>query len=344
MSTQRPTDRTARPSRAAALMPTRITAWVRVMAWASMVTNGALILTGGLVRLTGSGLGCPTWPRCTADSWTNTPEMGVHGVIEFGNRLLTFVLAAIAILTFMSLWNLRRRHPGAFRISLLLGLGIPLQAVIGGVTVRTGLNPWVVGIHFIVSAVLVALAAVLVNRLRRASLSSVAADEDSALLPETSRSWARGLAWVFAVSGALAVYLGTLVTGTGPHSGDSRDVARHAFDAYTMVRLHVVPTYVLVVAVVLGLVVAMRQRWPAALTRMLGLMALVLVFQAAVGYYQWFNALPVVAVALHLFGSATLVGVLSMSVEKLVTMSRPVAPTTTDDVLTDRHPVAPHQG
>ena len=90
-------------------MPTRITAWVRVMAWASMVTNGALILTGGLVRLTGSGLGCPTWPRCTADSWTNTPEMGIHGYIEFGNRTLTFVLVAVSVLTFLAVWRLRDR-------------------------------------------------------------------------------------------------------------------------------------------------------------------------------------------------------------------------------------------
>ena len=82
--------------------PATVTPWVRGLAVASLLTNSLLILTGGLVRLTGSGLGCPTWPRCTADSWTSTQEMGVHGLIEFGNRLLTFVLIAVAIGTFLS--------------------------------------------------------------------------------------------------------------------------------------------------------------------------------------------------------------------------------------------------
>ena len=82
-------------------------------AWAAVVANTVIILTGGLVRLTGSGLGCPTWPRCTDESWTNTPEMGLHGVIEFGNRLLTFLLVIIAVLTVLAVWRSRRRqrHP-----------------------------------------------------------------------------------------------------------------------------------------------------------------------------------------------------------------------------------------
>ncbi|MFT2689112.1 COX15/CtaA family protein [Clavibacter zhangzhiyongii] len=120
--------------------------------------------TGGLVRLTGSGLGCPTWPRCTADSFVSTPEMGVHGIIEFGNRLLTFLLVIVAIATFLAVLRLRNRGRGLFSIALAIGLGIPAQGVIGGITVLTGLNPYIVGLHFVVSVVLVVLSTVLVWR------------------------------------------------------------------------------------------------------------------------------------------------------------------------------------
>lgn len=230
------------------LMPTEVTGWVRAMAWASMLANALLIVTGGAVRLTGSGLGCPTWPRCTDESWTNTPAMGIHGYIEFGNRTLTFLLIAIAVLTFLAVWRLRDRHPDFLRIALAIGVGIIVQAVVGGITVRTGLNPWIVGVHFVVSAVLVALAAVLVNRSRRVSLAQVAQAERPGQLTGRDRGWARTLAVVVGVASALTIYLGTLVTGTGPHSGDSGEVTRHTFDPYIVTRVHVVPVYVLVAA------------------------------------------------------------------------------------------------
>lgn len=306
-------------------MPTEVTGWVRGMAWASLLANALLILSGGLVRLTGSGLGCPTWPRCTEDSWTNTPEMGIHGVIEFGNRTLTFLLAAIAVLTFLAVWRLRDRHPDYVRLALLLGLGIVLQAVVGGITVRTGLNPWVVGVHFLISAVLIAMAAVLVNRVRRASLPDVAGAERAGQLVGTDRALARSVALVLAVAGFFTVYLGTLVTGTGPHSGDSGEVARHAFDPYVVTRLHVVPVYVLVAVTVAALVLVHVRRWPPASRRILWLLAAVIAVQAAVGYYQFFNELPVAAVAVHLAGAATLAAVLTMTVEKLLRLSAPAS-------------------
>lgn len=309
------------------LMSDHVTRWVRVMAWASLVANGLLIVTGGGVRLTASGLGCPTWPRCTPESWTNTPEMGVHGYIEFGNRLLTFVLVAIAILTFVSIVRLRRRHRDLFVLALLLALGIPLQAVIGGITVRTGLNPWVVGIHFVLSAILVVLAAVLVNRTRRVSLPSVHAAEGPGQFTESERTPVRLLAVVIGVAGALTIYLGTLVTGTGPHSGDSGEVARHAFDPYLIARAHVVPVYITVIAVVVALVLAVRRPWPAPLLRSLQVLGLVLVLQAAVGYYQWFNNVPALAVAIHMAGSALMAGCGAMAVEKMLALSaRPASP------------------
>ena len=306
------------------LMPTQVTGWVRATAWASLVANALLIVTGGAVRLTGSGLGCPTWPRCTDASWTNTPEMGIHGYIEFGNRTLTFLLVVVSVLTFLAVWRMRDRHPSFTRIAVAIGLGIIVQAVVGGVTVRTGLNPWVVGIHFVISAGLIALASVLVDRTRRVSLERVAVAERGGQLDGLDRAVARGLAFVVGVGGALTIYLGTLVTGTGPHSGDSGEVARHAFDPYVVTRVHVVPVYLIVTATVAALVLAVVRGWPGALRRILGVLAVLLVVQAAIGYYQFFNGVPELAVGLHMAGAAALAAVVTMAVEKVYAVSAPV--------------------
>lgn len=147
-------------------LPTRITRATQVVAWATLVSNIAIILTGGAVRLTASGLGCPEWPRCTPESWVATQEMGLHGAIEFGNRLLTYVLVLICALMFFALLRLRRSHRALFRMSLVILAGIPLQAVIGGITVWTNLNPWIVGLHFLLSAALVMVSTMLLNRIR----------------------------------------------------------------------------------------------------------------------------------------------------------------------------------
>ena len=110
--------------------------------WASLVSQILIVVTGGIVRLTGSGLGCPTWPKCTEDSLITVPEMGLHGVIEFANRLLTFVLALIALLTFLTVLALGKKlRKGLVIPAFILGLGIPAQAVLGGFTVLTQLNP-----------------------------------------------------------------------------------------------------------------------------------------------------------------------------------------------------------
>lgn len=336
--TPAPASTSPRTRLTAHLVPAGVTAWTRAMAWASLLANALLIVTGGAVRLTGSGLGCPTWPRCTDESWTNTPEMGLHGVIEFGNRLLTFLLVIIAVLTMLSVWRSRHRHPWLVRLAAAIGVGIVLQAVVGGITVRTGLNPWVVGIHFVISAVLVAVAAVLVNRTRRASLLRVAEGERPGQVAGTDRGWMRALAPVLAVSTALAIYLGTLVTGTGPHSGDAGVVARLTFDPYVITRVHVVPVYVLVAAAVVALGLSLARRWPGAVRRILGVLAGVVAVQALIGYYQFFNGVPELAVGLHMAGAAALAAVATMAVEKMYAVSAraadPVAPGQVRDALT----------
>lgn len=292
--------------------PTTVTPWVRALAVASLLANSLLVLTGGLVRLTGSGLGCPTWPRCSAESWTNTPEMGVHGIIEFGNRLLTFVLAAVAVLTFLSVLRLRHEFPRLFRLALVLGLGIPLQAVVGGITVWVQLHPLVVGIHYFISAVMICLSTLLVLETRRIGLSAVALEQRTGQA-QASRTVIRGAALVMAALTMCVLYLGTLVTGTGVHAGDE-DSARLAFAPRLITFLHVVPVYLLVATVVGALLIGAVKQWPRVLRRAHAVVAGVLVAQALVGYYQYLNNVPIPAVALHLVLSAVTVWAVTRAV------------------------------
>ena len=130
--------------------------WVRPLAWATLVANVVLVVTGGAVRLTGSGLGCPTWPRCTDESFRPHGELSLHEAIEFGNRTLTFVLVAVAIATYVVMWRTGRRDLRA--MALIVALGIPAQAIIGGITVLTDLNPWVVSLHLLCSLAIIGVA------------------------------------------------------------------------------------------------------------------------------------------------------------------------------------------
>ena len=137
--------------------------WLRPLAWATLVANVVLVVTGGAVRLTGSGLGCPTWPRCTSSSFTPHGALDIHAAIEFGNRLLTFVLVAIAVATFLAAWSSSRTEVRV--LAFVLALGIPAQAIIGGVTVLTDLNPWVVSFHLLCSLAIIGLSVLFLHRL-----------------------------------------------------------------------------------------------------------------------------------------------------------------------------------
>src|SRR4051812_37542857 len=135
----------------ARLMPAEVTPWTRLLAWANLALQVVIVGTGGAVRLTGSGLGCPTWPQCTDGSLVATPEMGIHGIIEFSNRLLTFVLVAVAVLLFLAAVRTARTGRRLVVPALLIGLGIPLQGVIGGVSGPTPPHPPPVGPPLLVS-------------------------------------------------------------------------------------------------------------------------------------------------------------------------------------------------
>lgn len=286
-------------SRLTSSLPRTATPLVRRLAIASLVSQIAIVVTGGAVRLTASGLGCPEWPRCTAESIITTPEMGFHGVIEFGNRLLTFVLVIIAVAMIVSVLGMRRERKDLFRLSIGLFLGIPVQAVIGGISVWTDLNPWVVGLHFIVSMVLISVATVLLNRAR---LTTGQHREQHA--PAAS-PLLRQLLVTSAVLTSIAVVLGVVVTGSGPHAGDS-GAARNGLDPDLMTRVHALPVYLLVATVTLAVVVAYRSQVHEKLRKALLILTVVVLAQAAIGYVQHFLHLPVVLVALHMLGASLL--------------------------------------
>jgi heme a synthase len=282
-------------------LPTEVNRRVRFFAWASLVSQTLIIGTGGAVRLTGSGLGCPTWPRCTEDSFVTTPEMGFHGIIEFGNRLLTFVLIIIAIGMFLMVVRQRQKRPELFRLSILLGLGIPGQAVIGGVTVLTDLNPYVVGLHYLLSAVLVGLAAWLLYRVRVGPSSGIRQ------APPGYRELTWGALGVLTVS----INVGVLTTGSGPHAGDG-GAARNGLDSELLQHFHAWPSYLTFALTVVGLIWTIVAGVPAVLVRArraaVGAVALTLA-QIGVGLYQANNGLPELFVGIHMVLAAILVAV-----------------------------------
>lgn len=271
---------------------------VRVLAWASLVSQTLIVGTGGAVRLTGSGLGCPTWPRCTDDSFVATPEMGIHGIVEFGNRLLTFVLVIIALLAFVSILRLRRERPELFRLTVALGVGIIVQALIGGITVLTGLNSWIVGLHYIVSAVLVALAAVYVYRVYRGRAARELA------VP----TGVRILAIATAVGVWVTVLIGIVVTGSGPHAGDA-STPRNGLDSELLQHYHSWPAYVTFGLTVLLIAVAWRSGRASLLRWSVALFAVEAV-QIAVGLAQARLGLPVILVGVHMVLACVLVAVM----------------------------------
>lgn len=283
-------------------LPTSITPAIRRLSVASLVGQGILIVSGGVVRLTGSGLGCPTWPKCTPESLTNTPEMGIHGVIEFANRTLTFALAAVGLALLIMLWNLRKERKDLFWLAFGLLAVIPAQAVIGGITVLTGLNPYVVSLHFLVSAALVVVSMLLVNRVY---------DRTGRSAPGNVARPSRTIRRLSIVAGAatyLAVILGTLVTGAGPHSGDATS-PRMELDGYLVTRIHAAPVYLLIgAALLLVILVWRRQRGDIVRNAALLLFASVL-FQGFIGYWQYFTGIPILLVGVHMLGASLMLSV-----------------------------------
>ena len=266
------------------------TATISRIALLNAIANGLIVVTGGLVRLTGSGLGCPTWPRCTDDSFVATPELAAHGAIEFGNRLLTFVLTAAAIATVVVVWRSTRRDLRT--LAVVSFLGIPAQALLGGITVLTELNPWTVAAHFLVSMGLVAVATTLWLRSREPGVGQP-------LLRRPLELLVLGIA---AVTAAVLV-LGTVVTGAGPHSGDENAADRMDFDPETVSQLHA-DVVILLVGLTVALLVALYAvDSPARLRLAARDLLIVQLAQGLVGFVQYFTDLPILLVLLHMLGA-----------------------------------------
>lgn len=277
-------------------LPSKVTKSVHGLAIASLISQVGIIVSGGAVRLTKSGLGCSEWPNCMPGTMTPVPEMGIHGLIEFGNRLLTFVLIAIALAFIVSIWKMRVTHRPLFVLALVLLLGIPFQGVIGGITVWTRLNPWVVSLHFLLSMALVILATLLVNRTGR-EYKRIASPAQDKTVGQVS--------WVAWIAALLSIIFGTIVTGTGPHAGDA-SAPRHMFDPLLVTRMHTAPVYLLIGAVIVLLVLAAKRQAGTKFKSGLIWLALVIVLQGAIGYIQHFTGLPVLMVLAHMLGSALL--------------------------------------
>ena len=332
---------------------------LRLYVWLSLATQILIVVTGGLVRLTGSGLGCPTWPKCTDESLVSTSEMGIHGVIEFSNRLLTFVLLIVALLTFSTILRVladraqllslvygffgfvalfvvglalavrsldglsismlaaaslgglataasfamfaRKKDPkGLMLPSFGLGFGIILQAVVGGITVLTELNSWIVGIHFLISSLLIALASLLVFRALPKAASEVSPS-------------ARALSVPTIVVGAVAIVVGVLVTGAGPHAGDAL-TPRNGLDLEIWQHYHSYPGYLMLGLIASQLFLQTRHTGFSIAnlaTRSLMLLLGVTILQALVGVAQARMGVPEYLVALHMLGAAVLSSMLT---------------------------------
>ncbi|MFF2318501.1 heme A synthase [Arthrobacter sp. NPDC058097] len=285
--------------RLASKLPVTVDSTVRRLAVLSLIGQTVLVVTGGAVRLTASGLGCPTWPRCTSNSLVNTPEMGIHGFIEFGNRLLTFALAAVAALMLVYLWNLRKERKDLFLLALGLLASIPAQAIIGGITVLTHLNPWVVGLHFLVSMALVVFATLLVNRAygRTGGFRT----SPLAALPGVLRPAMTAVA-VFAW---IAVMLGVVVTGAGPHAGDAK-APRNDLDWDLFSHIHAVPAYLVTAGTLLAVYFVFRRGISGTFRTAVLMLLGVTLLQAVIGFTQYYNGIPVLLVGTHMLGAALL--------------------------------------
>jgi len=253
-----------------------------------LFAQAAIVVTGGAVRLTGSGLGCPTWPECTPGSYTPKPyqvEEQVKVWIEFGNRLLTFVLVLTAITVLVSVLAAGRKDLRGLALGQVLGiLG---QGILGGITVLTGLHPATVAAHFLLSIVLIAGA------------TSLRAQRFASLEKQDSAPLVKKIATAHIAVSFLVLFLGTLVTGAGPHAGDAT-APRFPFDLRTMAWLHA-DSVIALFGITFGLFVV--QGASAHTKKRLKIFVAIALSQGLIGYVQWYLDLPELIVGLHLVGS-----------------------------------------
>lgn len=268
---------------------------------ALVVLQVGLILTGGAVRLTGSGLGCPTWPQCVGGSIAPVPHQAqgtLHSWIEFGNRLLTVVLIIVIIAAVIGAYRWGKGR-GDWKMIRLLAvtqlIGILAQIVLGGITVLTKLNPFSVSAHFLLSIVLVAASLSLRERIFAKARTTV--------LPTTKL-----LIRILTGLSVLVITLGTVVTGSGPHAGDLA-AKRYHIEPRLISWIHA-DSVIALISLTLGLLLVIKVSESAENRSFIGKKVLLFLFvclgQGLIGYIQYFTHLPEALVAAHLLGAGVL--------------------------------------
>ncbi|MFC8012133.1 COX15/CtaA family protein [Streptomyces cinereoruber] len=298
---------------------------LRRAALSAVVMSVLIIVTGGAVRLTGSGLGCDTWPKCTDDSLFATPEQGLHGAIEFGNRMLTYVLSAAVGWAIVSVRSVKPRRRGLTRLAWVQFWIVLSNAVLGGITVWMGLNPWTVAGHFLAANALLTVAVVTWHR---------TGEGDTAPRPRVPRP-VRRLSWAIAITSGLLIALGTAVTGSGKHAGDSSDVPRMPWDWTNAAHLHAIAAWIVcALAVAMWLVLRAVDAPDDTRARARDLL-IVLLLQGGIGYVQYFTGVPEILVGAHMLGSSLMwiaVVRLALSMRERP-LSTPAIPAQTDPEL-----------
>ncbi|WP_239516227.1 MULTISPECIES: COX15/CtaA family protein [unclassified Streptomyces] len=266
---------------------------VQRAAFAAVLMSVVIVVTGGAVRLTGSGLGCDTWPKCTDGSLIVTQEQGFHGVIEFGNRMLTYVLCAavgwaITAARCATPWRCSLTRLGWLQFAIVMG-----NAVLGGITVLTGLNPYSVAGHFMLATALITVTTITWQRTR---------EGDGPARPRVPAP-VRALSRALIAATVVLVAAGTVVTGSGPHAGDSSEIKRMPFDWATTAHVHAVSAWlVCALAVAMWLLLRVADSPVDTRARARDLL-IVLLAQGAIGYVQYFTKVPEALVAAHMLGS-----------------------------------------
>ncbi|MFI7273605.1 heme A synthase [Streptomyces sp. NPDC049879] len=267
---------------------------VRRAATAALMMSVLIIVTGGAVRLTGSGLGCDTWPRCSDESLVATREMGLHGAIEFGNRMMAYVVSAATGWFIVAARAAKPRRRELTRLGWAQFWVIMSNGVVGGITVLTELNPFIVAAHFLAAMALLTVTTLTWIRTR---------EGDAAPRPLVGVPVRRAIVALTAASAALVV-AGTAVTGSGKHAGDDSDIERMPFDWDTVTRVHSGLAWVVVLGTV-ALVVGLRLMDASSVTRARARdLLVVLLGQGVIGYTQYFLDEPEILVGLHILGAS----------------------------------------
>lgn len=276
----------------------------RIIAAVVVLTQGGIAVTGSIVRVTASGLGCPTWPQCFPGSFTPVPHAevpGIHQAVEFGNRLITFLVVLTAALAVLAVLRARRRRE-VLVYAWLMPASTVAQAVIGGITVLTGLLWWTVAIHLLVSMAMVWLAVLLYVKI---------GEPDDGVPQRLVPKPLRQLTFLSAMALSVVLVTGTMVTGAGPHAGDKSidaPIPRLGLDIVTLVYRHsaLVTAYL---CLLIGLAFALLAvRAPRPVTMRLVVLVILVALQGMVGTVQFFTGVPAALVAVHVAGAAICTG------------------------------------